>query len=51
MVYAMSVARDKLPRDTKMFCGHEYSIANLDFCLKVCPTNAAIQAKAAEVKA
>jgi hydroxyacylglutathione hydrolase len=35
MVYAMSVAKDKLPQDTKMFPGHEYTVANMSFCAKV----------------
>lgn len=23
-----------LPKDTKMFCGHEYTLSNFDFCVK-----------------
>lgn len=34
MTNAMKVAIS-LPDDTKMFCGHEYTLANLEFCLKV----------------
>ena len=51
MAYAMSVMRDKIPQDTKMFCGHEYTEANLKFCIQADPENASIPAKAAEVEA
>ena len=37
MVYAMRTAL-KNP-DALMFCGHEYSIQNLEFCHKVAPEN------------
>jgi hydroxyacylglutathione hydrolase len=43
--------REKMPHDTKMFCGHEYSVSNLEFCLKMDPKNVFIQAKLAELKA
>ena len=33
MLAAMDVALE-LPEDTKMFCGHEYTMANLAFCDK-----------------
>ena len=23
-----------LPKDTKIFCGHEYTLANFEFCVK-----------------
>ena len=26
---------NSLPDDVRVFCGHEYSIQNLEFCLKV----------------
>ena len=29
----------ELPKDTKIFCGHEYTKSNLDFCLKHDPSN------------
>ena len=51
MVHACSVMREKMPHDTKMFCGHEYSVSNLEFCLKMDPKNVVIQAKLAELKA
>lgn len=39
----------KLPPDTKVYCGHEYTQANCRFALTVEPDNAALQARAAEV--
>lgn len=51
MAYAMSVMRDRIPADTKMFCGHEYTTSNLAFCQLADPTNASIPAKSAEVAA
>ena len=48
MVHAMSIARDVLPPDTKMFCGHEYTVDNLTFCATADPENPAIQAKKQE---
>lgn len=43
MVFAMQTAM-KYP-DALMFCGHEYSIQNLEFCAKVNPSSAIIQQK------
>ena len=28
-----------LPPETKVYCGHEYTKTNLDFCLKYDPNN------------
>jgi hydroxyacylglutathione hydrolase len=39
-----------LPDDTRMYCGHEYTDANIRFALTVEPGNAALAARAAEVK-
>jgi len=39
-----------LPDDTKMFCGHEYTAANIRFALTIEPNNPALTARAAEVK-
>lgn len=39
-----------LPDDTKMFCGHEYTDANIRFALTIEPDNLALAARAAEVK-
>lgn len=38
MQFAMDTAL-KLPEDTKIFGGHEYTNANLNFCLKAEPSN------------
>ena len=35
MCYAMQLARDVWPADTKMFVGHEYTVANMKFCATV----------------
>ena len=40
-----------LPADTSFHCGHEYTEANARFALTIEPGNAALQARAAEVKA
>ncbi len=47
MVRAMEVALDY--QDVLMFCGHEYSVGNLEFCAKVDPNNQEVKAKHAEV--
>jgi hydroxyacylglutathione hydrolase len=39
-----------LPDDTAMFCGHEYTEANIRFALTIEPGNAALQARAAQAK-
>ncbi len=33
----------KLPKETKIYCGHEYSIKNVEFALSLEPSNIAIQ--------
>jgi hydroxyacylglutathione hydrolase len=38
-----------LPDDFKLYCGHEYTAANVKFALTVEPENAALQARATEV--
>jgi hydroxyacylglutathione hydrolase len=38
-----------LPDDFRLYCGHEYTAANVKFALTVEPENAALQARAAEV--
>lgn len=40
-----------LPRDTQVYCGHEYTQANAAFSLSVDPDNAALVARAAEIDA
>jgi hydroxyacylglutathione hydrolase len=39
-----------LPDDFKLYCGHEYTAANVKFALTVEPDNAALKARAEEVK-
>ena len=39
-----------LPKDTRVYCGHEYTMANLRFALSVDPANAAIREKLASVR-
>lgn len=39
-----------LPDDTKVYCGHEYTAANVKFSLTIEPNNAALAARAAEVE-
>jgi hydroxyacylglutathione hydrolase len=41
----------KLPGDTRVYCGHEYTQSNAKFALSVDPDNAALKARAAEVDA
>jgi hydroxyacylglutathione hydrolase len=38
-----------LPDDFKLYCGHEYTAANIKFALTVDPDNAALKTRAAEV--
>lgn len=40
-----------LPGDTKVYCGHEYTEANLRFALQVEPNNDALQARLSKVSA
>lgn len=39
-----------LPQSTRIYCGHEYTLANCEFALDVEPGNAELQAKWNEVK-
>ena len=41
----------KLPDDTKIYCGHEYTLANGKFALTMEPNNADLQKRMIEVKA
>jgi hydroxyacylglutathione hydrolase len=38
-----------LPDDFKLYCGHEYTAANVKFALTIEPDNAALKARAEEV--
>lgn len=40
----------KLPPSTRIYCGHEYTVANAKFCLTVEPENAALVKRTAEVE-
>jgi hydroxyacylglutathione hydrolase len=42
---------DALPEDTKVYCGHEYTVRNLEFAHMLEPTNQAIADKLAWAKA
>ena len=39
-----------LPDDFKLYCGHEYTASNIKFALTIEPDNAALKARAEEVK-
>jgi len=50
----MQAALDKLaalPRDTRVFCGHEYTLSNCRFALQVEPDNEVLQGKMRQVEA
>ena len=40
----------KLPDDTRVYCGHEYTVANIRFALAVEPNNAALRELDAKAK-
>jgi hydroxyacylglutathione hydrolase len=40
-----------LPRETKVYCGHEYTLSNARFALSVDPTNSALKERAARIEA
>lgn len=40
----------RLPRETEVYCGHEYTLANAEFALTVESGNDALQERAAEVR-
>ena len=40
----------KLPEDTKIYCGHEYTLQNSEFCIKYDPENINLKNKIKEVK-
>src|SRR5690348_990793 len=39
-----------LPDNTEIYCGHEYTLANIKFALTIEPNNAALQARAKEAE-
>ena len=40
----------KLPKDTKIYCGHEYTYKNAEFCIKYDYDNVNLKKKFEEVK-
>ena len=40
----------KLPQDTKIYCGHEYTLQNSKFCIKYDPENLNLKNKIVEIK-
>ena len=40
----------KLPKDTKIYCGHEYTLKNSNFCLKYDKNNSALKEKILSIK-
>ncbi|KAK4797951.1 hypothetical protein SAY86_030277 [Trapa natans] len=45
MYQSLCVTLGSLPKPTKVYCGHEYTVKNLQFALTVEPDNAKIQQK------
>ena len=45
MHQALNVEFAKLPGDTRVFCGHEYTVSNLRFAVSVEPNNTAAKDK------
>jgi hydroxyacylglutathione hydrolase len=39
-----------LPEETKVYCGHEYTLSNLKFCIKYNPENRNLKKKAENIK-
>lgn len=50
MMWASLLRLRDLPDDTRVFCGHEYTLNNAAFALDVDPDNPSLQRRAAEVK-
>lgn len=50
-MWGSMVKLKKLPPDTTIYCGHEYTLANAKFALSVDPDNQALVARAAEIEA
>jgi hydroxyacylglutathione hydrolase len=47
MMWASLVKLRDLPGDTRVYCGHEYTLANIKFAQTIEPNNAALAARAA----
>lgn len=50
MYQSLCVTLGSLPKPTRVYCGHEYSVKNLQFALTVEPDNLRIQEKLAWAK-
>jgi hydroxyacylglutathione hydrolase len=48
MMWASLLKLRDLPGDTRVYCGHEYTLANIRFAQTIEPDNAALAARAAE---
>ncbi|GIW43151.1 MAG: hydroxyacylglutathione hydrolase [Candidatus Binatia bacterium] len=51
MMMASLAKLASLPDDTRVYCGHEYTLKNLEFALELEPNNAALRAKYERVRA
>jgi hydroxyacylglutathione hydrolase len=51
MMWASLKKLRELPGDTKVYCGHEYTLANIKFAQSIEPGNAALAARAKEAAA
>eukprot|EP00438_Fugacium_kawagutii_P029354 Skav219656 [mRNA] locus=scaffold953:100976:103599:+ [translate_table: standard] len=40
----------QLPGKTRVFCGHEYTVGNLEYAISVEPSNTLLQSRLAEAK-
>ena len=40
----------ELPKDTEIYCGHEYTLQNSNFCLKNDPENTKLKEKIEKIK-
>jgi hydroxyacylglutathione hydrolase len=49
-MWASMLKMRNLPDETKIFCGHEYTLANIKFALSVDKDNPALQARAVEAE-
>jgi hydroxyacylglutathione hydrolase len=50
MMWASLVKLRDLPGDTRVYCGHEYTLANIKFAQTIEPGNAALTARAAQAQ-
>jgi hydroxyacylglutathione hydrolase len=48
MMWASLVKLRDLPGDTQIYCGHEYTLANIKFAQSIDPDNAALEVRAAQ---